>query len=122
MLDNAVRLWDAEGGSEIRAFSGHSNTVWSAAFSPDGKRIVSGSADSTIKLWNLAGGGEIAQFIGFDDDEWLCVTPDGYYNASSGGDQYLNVRVDRKVYGMDRYRKFFYKPHIVTARLSGKAG
>lgn len=29
---------------------GHSDSVWSVAFSPDGKRIVSGSSDRTIRF------------------------------------------------------------------------
>jgi WD40 repeat protein len=31
----------------------HSQIIWSLAFSPDGSKIVSGSADKTIKVWNL---------------------------------------------------------------------
>ena len=32
--------------------SAHSREVMSVAFSPDGKTIVSGSADQTIKVWD----------------------------------------------------------------------
>ena len=31
----------------------HSGTIWSVAFSPDGTKIVSGSADKTIKVWDF---------------------------------------------------------------------
>ena len=37
---------------------GHSDLVSSVGFSPDGKRIVSGSLDKTIRLWD-AGMGEL---------------------------------------------------------------
>ena len=32
--------------------SAHSNCVYSVAFSPDGKTIVSGSKDKTLKVWD----------------------------------------------------------------------
>ena len=32
--------------------SAHSFYVYSVAFSPDGKTIVSGSADKTLKVWD----------------------------------------------------------------------
>ena len=32
--------------------SAHSSVVYSVAFSPDGKTIVSGSGDKTIKVWD----------------------------------------------------------------------
>ena len=31
----------------------HSHTIQSVVFSPDGTKIVSGSADKTIKVWDL---------------------------------------------------------------------
>ena len=34
--------------------SAHSGSVRSVAFSPDGKTIVSGSADETLKVWDAA--------------------------------------------------------------------
>lgn len=33
--------------------SGHASWVLSVAFSPDGKRFVSGSADRTVRVWEL---------------------------------------------------------------------
>ena len=33
---------------------GHTDSVSSIAFSPDGKRIVSGSFDCTVRVWDVA--------------------------------------------------------------------
>jgi WD40 repeat protein len=34
-------------------FTGHTGSVNSVAFSPDGQKIVSGSHDQTIHMWNM---------------------------------------------------------------------
>ncbi|MFP6617996.1 MAG: WD40 repeat domain-containing protein [Pirellulaceae bacterium] len=37
----------------INTLTGHSAHVSRVAFSPDGKRIVSGSFDDTLKIWDV---------------------------------------------------------------------
>ena len=38
--------------------SAHSDIIWSVAFSPDGKTIVSGSSDKTLKVWDSGVGAD----------------------------------------------------------------
>ncbi|WP_176552532.1 WD40 repeat domain-containing protein, partial [Mycobacterium kansasii] len=60
--DSTVRLWDAGTGQPIGApLTGHTGAVASVAFSPDGRRIVSGSADSTVRLWDAGTGQRLRQ-------------------------------------------------------------
>jgi WD40 repeat protein len=47
-----VRRWDAATGEELVRLPGHADYVYSLAFSPDGKTLVSGSGDTTLRLWD----------------------------------------------------------------------
>ena len=50
--DNTLRLWDAKTGAALgEPLRGHTNWVRSVAFSPEGKRLVSGSQDFTVRIW-----------------------------------------------------------------------
>ena len=53
-FNNAIRLWDTATGDLLGECSGHKQGVWSVAFSPDGKTLVSSSDDSTLKFWNVS--------------------------------------------------------------------
>ena len=46
----AARLWDAFTGEHLLDL-GHLGLVTFAAFSPDGKRLVTASSDDTARLW-----------------------------------------------------------------------
>ena len=51
--DNVVRLWRFASASVIAIGLGHSATVRSLQFSPDGKQLVSVGEDSAILVWNI---------------------------------------------------------------------
>ena len=43
--------------------AGHTAEVFSVAFSPDGKQLVSGSQDNLVKIWNTETGAEVSSFV-----------------------------------------------------------
>ena len=47
-------LWDTSTGDRRASLLGHSQTLLSLAFSPDGTTLASGSADNTIRLWDMS--------------------------------------------------------------------
>ena len=49
-----VQLWDVAARKELATLEGHTDRVFSIAFSADGKTLASGSIDATIKLWDVA--------------------------------------------------------------------
>jgi WD40 repeat protein len=52
--------------------------VYSAAFSPDGRRIVTASDDMTARIWDAATGKEIAVLSGNEGLGWsAALNPDG---------------------------------------------
>jgi WD40 repeat protein len=76
--DAIVRLGDVASGAEVREFRGHTAGVFAVAFSPDGKQLVTGSADQTIRLWEVATGKELRQFDDVKHEiRWASFSPDG---------------------------------------------
>jgi WD40 repeat protein len=58
-------IWDAKPAEIlVQTFTGHSELVRSAAFSSDGRFIISGSFDKTLILWDTATGKELKTFKG----------------------------------------------------------
>jgi WD40 repeat protein len=58
-----IRLWETASGRESGALKGHSDWVYAAVFSPDGKYIASCGKDKTIKIWDAVAGGELKTLI-----------------------------------------------------------
>jgi WD40 repeat protein len=51
-----VQIWDAQAGTEVRSLSGHKDLVAGAAFTPDGRQVVSASLDGEVRFWDAETG------------------------------------------------------------------
>ena len=72
--------------------TGHTFTVWSVAFSPDGLTLASGSQDKTIRLWNVATGELIATLTGHTGPvKSVAFSPDGVVLASGSKDSTVRL-------------------------------
>ncbi len=79
-----LRLWDAASGKELRRFEGHTGSLYGAALSPNGRRVLSSGDDRTIRLWDAGSGKQLHVFEPQPDVVWAVVfLPDGRHALSS---------------------------------------
>ncbi|MEG4840174.1 AAA-like domain-containing protein, partial [Microcoleus sp. B9-D4] len=72
---------------ERNSLEGHSNSVRSVAFSPDGLTLASASDDNSIKLWNMETQKPIATLTGHSNSvRSVAFSPDGLTLASASDD------------------------------------
>jgi WD40 repeat protein/serine/threonine protein kinase len=88
-------VWDARTGKEIHRLRGHTDAVYSVAFSPDSKRLATAGADATTRVWDLDTGKEVLAFKGHagrgtGEVTSVAFSPDGNRIASGG---YREARV-----------------------------
>jgi small GTP-binding protein len=72
--DDSLRLWDLKSGRCLHVlqqqsqtadhWNPHLRTVFAVAFSPDGRRALSGSGDGSLRLWQLEPAGSIRLLAG----------------------------------------------------------
>jgi len=52
-VDNCARVWRLDSSSDPISLVGHTDWVWSAAFSPKRNQVVTASRDRTARIWGL---------------------------------------------------------------------
>jgi WD40 repeat protein len=75
--DRTARLWDVKSGKQLAELKDHTSRVTSAAFSPDGTRVVTTSAN-TARLWDAKDGKQLTELKGHTGEVTSAAfSPDG---------------------------------------------
>lgn len=81
----SAKLWDVATGELVQTFT-TLNIVYRAAISPDGLRVVTGSADGEVVLWDAQSGERLRQFNAHSDAVYgLDISPDGSQIVTAAG-------------------------------------
>lgn len=87
-----ILLWNLEKRSLERTLKGHSNWVYSLAFSPDDRTLASASADETVRLWETETGKcRTLNGHGAPGVAAVAFSPDGQIVASGGWDKTVRL-------------------------------
>jgi TIR domain/WD domain, G-beta repeat len=90
--NETLRVWDLESGETLRTLEGHTSLVTAVAVTPDGRRVVSASADQTLRVWDLESGQTLRTLESHTDIVTaVAVTPDGRRVVSASTDRTLRV-------------------------------
>ncbi len=86
LVTGEASVWDARTGAELVELKGHNGIMMSAAFSPDGQQIITGSLDGTAKVWDARTGTPRLQ-LEANKNSILCAlfSPDGTWMVSGAG-------------------------------------
>lgn len=116
--DSIFKIWDIISSDEIMTLKQYNEIVSSIDFSPNSKYIITGSLDGTIKLWEVNTGRELATLISIDND-WVIITPEGYFDASEDAKSYIYFVKDLEVFKSSQLYNHFYKPNILSSLMGG---
>lgn len=114
--DFSLKLYTREGElkGELKGFNGAITSIASS-----NNKITAICSDQTVRVWNLNTHELLASLFLAPQSEWICWTPQGYYEASSGGEKYMGWQVDKDINEMSEFYKSsvfaskFHKPATV---------
>lgn len=118
-----IKVWEAATSRLQRILEGNPGNPYSFALSPDGRRVLAGNVNGTTAAWDLDGGQQLVLSLHPQSGEWLTMTPEGFFAASSPkAGSALSVVRGFEAYSVDQIYQALFNPDLVREKLAGDPG
>jgi len=108
------QVWETPAPSDTRAVN----------ITADNRLAVAAFGDGTLRWYRLSDGAELlALFIHPDRQRWVLWTPEGFFNASPGGETLIGYHLNQgadtagEFVTVEQLYSLFYRPDLVARRL-----
>ncbi len=118
-----VKLWNVADSTELRSMTARSIYVNRLAFARNNRFLIAGCFAS-VEVLDVNSGKDLVSLIAIDDDDWIAVTPEGFFDGSPGAWKQLFWRFDNNTFNyvpVEAFFKEFYRPGLLKDILDGKA-
>jgi len=127
--DDGRHLAVLEGGGLVSVFDTESNSkvgelrIESGLVSIDihahGTILSVRHHDGGVSLWDIAAGKKMVTLYGFVGNEWLAITPEGFFASSGSGHRFLAIVNGTEVIAAGQAFDALYRPDLVREALAG---
>jgi WD40 repeat protein len=116
--DMKIRVLDLATGKITNVFEGHSDRVWSASVSPNGKYAATGGLDGVAMIWDMKTSKQLVSLIGFTNStDFIATTPDYYYTCTKSAVSKISWVIGLNLYTFEQFDLQYNRPDIVLKRL-----
>ena len=114
--DFSLKVYSRDGDYkyELKGFNGAITSIAAA-----NNRLAALCSDQTVNVWNMKTGELLSSLYLAPKNEWICWTPQGFYEASGGGEKYMGWQVDKSIDTLSNFYKSsvfaskFHQPEMV---------
>ncbi len=96
-------------------------TVWTVNIAGDGRSVITACGDGTLRWYRMSDGALLLTlFIHSDLKRWVLWTPNGYYDATPGGEDLIGWHINNgedhqaDFYPASRLRTTYYRPDVIS--------
>lgn len=118
--DSTIRIWDSGSGELLKTLRGHLGRVNAAQFIRGGKLIASTGDDGMVMIWDASSGALLSTIAGFSNGDWVTMTPEGFFDASSEkAAEQLTLVQGLQWYAVKQFYQSLFRPDLVREKLAG---
>ena len=112
------QVWELRRGVLISTLQSSPWSPLDFSFAKDGRFVL--SKEPTTQVWETATGKLLVSSLGLPGNEWITLTPEGFFDASSPkAARNLNVVRGLDISSIDQVYNALYRPDLVREKLAG---